>query len=511
MENTKKPFRYIGFGIYFILLSVVFAKLFFEAPFDRALARIDFWKKPPIESIAIGLAEPMVSLNPLANDTGSRARLLHIYEPLIRLTKDLQIEPSLALSYGALDNLTWEFRLRPDVKLHNGAPLTLDDVMHSIEEGKNNPSSGVRDAASSIKEVKKIDEERIHIITNSPDPLLLPKLSQILIFPKNLGPTEINGTGPYALQSSEAGALTLKYFENYWGDAPTIKNVSLRAITKKEEKIASLRNSEIDILANLPADIATTFDYPGYQLRTIPSLEINFLMFNIERVFQSKALRQAVLVSLKLDLLMRLAQGFAVPATQFVGNGIFGFDPTIQLPKFNPNLGRSLVQSELANLQTQKIPVTLDLPKGLEPFGKHVKSQLDSVGFDITLSFLNPEELGTKIMKRESDFFFFGWKNDLGDSLDFLTAAIHSPIENYGQFNGASYRNPAVDQLIEESRSSFDQKERLKKLRAVMRTITVDDVLGVPLFSPEVLYGVSKSLPWTPRVDGYVLAQDVKL
>ena len=48
-------------------------------------------------------------------------------------------------------------------------------------------------------------------------------------------------------------------------------------------------------------------------------------------------------------------------------------------------------------------------------------------------------------------------------------------------------------------------------MRSVFKTVTVDDIVGIPLFSPEVLYAVRKNLIWTPRVDGLVLAQEVKM
>ncbi len=53
--------------------------------------------------------------------------------------------------------------------------------------------------------------------------------------------------------------------------------------------------------------------------------------------------------------------------------------------------------------------------------------------------------------------------------------------------------------------------ERLNYLRSAMKRITEEDIIGIPLFSPEILYAVSKDVEWKPRVDGYVLAQDVKM
>lgn len=56
----------------------------------------------------------------------------NIYESLVRLTRNYKIEPSLALSWERVDSVTWRFKLRPDVKFHNGNAFTADDVVVSL-------------------------------------------------------------------------------------------------------------------------------------------------------------------------------------------------------------------------------------------------------------------------------------------------------------------------------------------------------------------------------------------
>ena len=89
-------------------------------------------------------------------------------------------------------------------------------------------------------------------------------------------------------------------------------------------------------------------------------------MFNFDGIFASQKLRQAVKSALNTNELMRLAQGFAVPVTQFVANGIFGFDPSIK--------------ADIRPLpEQQSVKVSLDLPLGLKSFGEGIKKQLASV------------------------------------------------------------------------------------------------------------------------------------
>ncbi|KKT73253.1 MAG: hypothetical protein UW70_C0088G0006, partial [Candidatus Peregrinibacteria bacterium GW2011_GWA2_44_7] len=223
---------------------------------------------------------------------------------------------------------------------------------------------------------------------------------------------------------------------------------------------------------------------------------------------KEKPLREAVSLVLDKERLAQLVQGFATPADQFVSNGIFGFDPSIPSQKVDLVKARELVKQVSPN---SPVEVTLDLPKGLDVFAATIKADLKAIDINVTPNFLTSSELSKKIVQHQSEFYFFGWRSDLGDASDFLTAVVHSPSEDFGQFNGGNYSNSEVDRLIELSRQVINTQSRLEKLRAVMHTITVDDIIGVPLFSPESLYAVSTRLNWKPRVDGYILAQEVKV
>ena len=147
----------------------------------------------------------------------------------------------------------------------------------------------------------------------------------------------------------------------------------------------------------------------------------------------------------------------------------------------------------------------------IEVFGDAIKKQLAQIGLAVTTRFSSPHELGFQILSGKSDFFFFGWRNDLGDASDFLTAVVHRRAGDLGHFNGRNYSNSEVDRLIEESVATVEQDVRLLKMREAMKIITEDDIIGVPLFSPDVLYAVSNKLSWKPRVDGFILASEVKM
>src|SRR5260370_27666611 len=44
----------------------------------------------------------------------------NVFDTLVMRDKDMKLVPGLALSWRAVDDSSWEFKLRPSVKFHNG-------------------------------------------------------------------------------------------------------------------------------------------------------------------------------------------------------------------------------------------------------------------------------------------------------------------------------------------------------------------------------------------------------
>src|SRR5258705_8500018 len=131
---------------------------------------------------------------------------INMFDSLLHRNTKLEFEPSLATSWKALSDTQWEFKIRKGVRFHNGEVLTPEDVKYSFErvldQTKKSPQYG---NIRAIKEVKVVDAETVHIITDKPFPLLLERLVYFGIVPKKhvlavgdqaFGSTAPVGTGP---------------------------------------------------------------------------------------------------------------------------------------------------------------------------------------------------------------------------------------------------------------------------------------------------------------------------
>ncbi len=88
-----------------------------------ALLALGFFVATPARAtdLTIGRATEQNSLDPLFSDLGNDvATAENMFDSLIRFDSKLRIQPSLAVSWQLIDPLTWEIKLRPNVKFHDG-------------------------------------------------------------------------------------------------------------------------------------------------------------------------------------------------------------------------------------------------------------------------------------------------------------------------------------------------------------------------------------------------------
>src|SRR5436305_9267339 len=87
------------------------------------------------KEVVIGLgAEPRSMLGVTIVDWTTNNMLDHIYDRLLdRDAKTLKPKPMLATSWKIVNDTTWEFALRPNVKFHNGEPFTAAAVKATFD------------------------------------------------------------------------------------------------------------------------------------------------------------------------------------------------------------------------------------------------------------------------------------------------------------------------------------------------------------------------------------------
>src|SRR4051812_47804060 len=95
----------------------------------------------------------------------------NVYEPLVTRDRNYKLAPALATSWKQTSPTVWHFELRKGVQFHDGTPFTADDVIFSYERAKAE-GSDMKTYVGQIKEIKKLNDHSIDIVTTAPFPIL---------------------------------------------------------------------------------------------------------------------------------------------------------------------------------------------------------------------------------------------------------------------------------------------------------------------------------------------------
>ncbi len=458
----------------------------------------------PSTVLRLGMADPLVEFSTLSFQTNDRKYLWQIYEPLVRFDEALNVTSSLALSWGRLDDVTWSFRLRPEVFFHDGSRLTAEDVRAALDAARLNPLSEFRSLLTSIDSIEVVEVDRLNIRTTQADPLLLNRLTQIPVSPKGKPLDLPIGTGPYRFDRYEEGTLDLQRFDAYWGPLPAFEQVTLMYLPSPEDRIQALQGNEVDVLVGVPPLQFESLRGQGFEVYNTPALELSSLFLNPIGAFADPSLREAVALTLQPDYATAFAPGFLLPTGQLSTAGIFAYEP--EFPLRSPDLTRAL---ELRQSVDGPVRLQIDLPFGLEALGEALVRDLAAIAVDATFQTYEPVDLEKRILSGESQAYFLGWKYDLADSADFLEAALHSKEGAYGVFNGLAWSDPVLDERLERAAKTLDVELRRTLLQEAMERARLGRVV-FPLFEAQSWVALRAGLTWTPRLDGLVLTSEIR-
>jgi peptide/nickel transport system substrate-binding protein len=457
-------------------------------------------------------SDPLVLDPHLRNEALTYSVLRNVYEGLTAFDSEMRIGPALAASWENPNDLTWVFHLRPGVRFHDGHELTAADVVASLERARSLPASGFGSYLVAVAAVRALDPHTVELTTRRPYAILLNKLAFVLIVPAG-SPPEIRhpvGTGPYRLVSYQPGVrLALRAFEGYWNGLPALDPVEILPVKDAAERAARLLRGDLDLIHEpRPEDLDRLRAAPRCRVLEQESLTVHYLLLATGRPPLSD-LRVRRAISLALDraaLVQAALHGEGRPVGQMVGRGVFGFAPDITPPARDLGAARRL-------LAAAGYPGGFDLDLEFRPGrrAEEIRRQLAEAGIRVRLVERPWSELFPRLLAHRVSFYLGAILAPSADASDLFDAMVHSrdAALGYGDANFADYRNAALDSLIDESGSTLDMLTRRGQLERCMHLL-MEDLAWIPLYVPWNAYGVRRDLDWRPRLDGYILARDVR-
>jgi peptide/nickel transport system substrate-binding protein len=440
----------------------------------------------------------------------------HVFDHLAaRDQKTGKVGPSLAVSWRPLDDVTWEVKLRPGVRFHDGTPFTARDVKATFERVQDpNRKMPLRGNHLKIKSVEVLDDHTARFHTDGPYPLFVERLTSLtmqsekVIKEKGHDWMQENpvGTGPYKLvRWDKKREHLLVRNDDYWGPKPYFKYVRVRIIPEQATQIAELISGGVDIIKSVPPDQADTIAKSGSaRVSTSPILRTAFLQLDQParggpNPFTDRRVRQAANLAADMDAIIKhVLNGLADRVSTVVNPMAFGFDPGLK--PYRPDHERArklLAEAGYANGFDVRFQTGLE---GTEPgalqTNEAIVADLAKVGIRAQQQYIGDTVVfSTRVRDgKAGPMLNLNW----GYYSVFDADAILFDIFKCGE-PFSYYCNKELDELIAAGRSTLDAKKRAETYAKAQRLL-YDDAAAIFKWSLRGVWGVSNRVEYeAPR------------
>lgn len=424
------------------------------------------------ETLIVVQGADAVSLDPHAtNDQPSSRVMAQIYERLIVQNEDMELEPGLAESWEAIDELTTEFNLRQGVLFHNGEELKASDVEFTLRRALESTFIGHIVGAIDPEGIEVVDDYTIRISTTEPFAPILAHLAHtassilnetaVTEGGEDYGQSPV-GTGPFMFDNWVTGdRVELVRFEDYHGTNALVPRVVIRNVPENTNRAIEVETGGAHIAYDIaPIDVSRIEGDDSLQMIRTPNFATTYVGFNAEKApFDDVRVRQAINYAVNMDPIVEAVyRGAGSPSRGPLGPNVWASNQDLEPYGFDLDRARELMAEAgyadgfsttiWTNENQQRIDIAEILQNQLREINITAESQVIEWG-----AYLEGTAAG------EHDMFILGWVTVTGDP-DYGLYALFHGSQHGAAGNRTFYTNPRVDELLDIGRVSVDEQTR---------------------------------------------------
>ena len=479
-------------------------------------------------SLTEGVIGPARFVNPLlAVSDADRDLTSLVYSGLVRVGPKGNFIPDLAKSYEVSeDKLTYTFHLKDNLRFHDGAPLTADDVRFTIEKAMDPAVKSAKRANWNGVSIEQPGPKTIQLTLKKPYPAFLENATLGVLpshlwqntsaesFPLHEQNLEAIGSGPYKLSKITKDsngiptAYELKAFSDFALGKPRLEKITIGFYKNEEELVEAYKNGQIDSLGSLSPALVKELEESGQRVvkSTLPRVFAVFFNQNHNSVFLDATVRKALNLAVpRQEIVENIFHGYAEPL-----EGIFtstNDEPTktdlVAAKKMLTDAGWKLndqgVMQKTTKASKDKPAATQVLTfslatsniEELKQIAEKLKANWTALGAKVEIEIYESNDLNQNVIKpRKYDALLFG--EVMGrDSNPY--PFWHSSQRTDPGLNIAMYTNAKVDRLLEEARQTSGLEERNKKYFEAETEIKKDQPVAF-IYSPYFLYLLPRNI-----------------
>jgi peptide/nickel transport system substrate-binding protein len=483
------------------------------------------------ETVRWARSSDALTLDPHSQNQGvTHTFAHHIYETLLGRDVEGNLTPRLATEWSVKDGdpTVWVFKLREGVKFHDGADLTAEDVVFSLDRARSE-GSNMKQLHAEVAEVRAVDDYTVEVQMVGPSPLYPNNITNTFIMDKTWSETHdlqnvqdfaagetnyavlnTNGTGPYKLVSREVDVQSvLNVFDGWWGDAPEVTEIVYLPIADNATRIAALLSGDVDIVQDVPVqDIERLKGSAGFKVETGPENRIIYFGYRFgeeplkssnitdSNPFNNPLVREAMELALdRVAIQQVVMRGNSIPAGVATPPFVNGWTP--ELDAFPaPDVAKAKALLAEAGYP-DGFTVTLDTPNNRyvndEAISTAFVGMLGQIGIKVTLASRPVAEHSPIILANQSDFYLLGWGVPTFDSAYIFNDLVHSKTDTHGTYNVGLYSNPELDEKIISLGTETDLDKRNQTIAEIWEVVKADRVL-LPVHNQVLAYAMREDI-----------------
>jgi peptide/nickel transport system substrate-binding protein len=421
--------------------------------------------------------------DPIASFSTEAAYMANMYEQLLRVNAPGSAEPFtplLAESWEkSADGLVWTFHLRPNVKFHDGEPLTAEAVKKSIEAAKDH--AGASFIWLPLDTVEVVDDLTVNFNLKWAQPLELivgSEYAAYIVSPKALDAAAADenywsagveaGTGPYMLESYTADQeLVLTQNTEYWGgwEDGQYEKVLITFVPEATTRQQLLEGGEVDLVTSVPADAYESFaSNPDYTASLEPALFNYTAFFNtLKAPLNDVKVRQALSYAIPYEDIIAIgANGRGTQSRGTVPAGVFPYSEDVPQYTYDIEKAKTLLKEAGYDGGGFSLKLTYASENSTEEtFAPLIKDSFAQIGVDVSvepLAFSEQWALAKTdpTSKDAQDIFlllYWPTYSDAGaDNMwSMFYGGAEAPYLNATNFNLSYWKNDQYNALMDEA------------------------------------------------------------
>ena len=480
-------------------------------------------------------------INPLLsqNNDVDRDLVSLVYSGLMKYNREGKLVPDLAKSYEISgDGLNYTIYLKENAKWHDGAPITADDVVFTIQTAQN-PDYGslqrinwqgvdveIADKHTVILKLKNKYAQFLNNLTLN----ILPQHVWQDVKPVNFALSDFNlkpiGSGPYKfkkLKKDDTGKITsfeLDSNRNFYDGRPYVDRIELKFYNSEDEMIDEFNKNSIESMAFVSANNLKKVKFKkrlNIEELKLPRYFGVFFNQNEAPILSDKNIRLALNYGTdKKEIINKILDGKGLEVNSPMIGEVLDIAGDVKKYDYNPDKAKELLagagwvppaggpddkgvltktvkaKSSKDKPATERLAIRLTTSTWpeLNNVANILKEQWAKIGIELIIEALPTQDLQQAIKERSYQMLLFGEILNIDPDPFSLW---HSSQKRDPGLNLALYDNKSVDGLLEKSRQTLNPLERIQQYQDFQKLV-VEDVPAVFLYNPLYIYAQTNNI-----------------